>query len=559
VKKLRNPLPGWIPLVLLLTVGLNLFWFHFVARERALYAWDHVAHWSMSLSLARDLREDPGGAVSGIAASVWRDELNLLPAVLPALVLLQAGNSRGAFILSILDLYSIPALILGLLLLFRWTGKDSGAGMSWLISILLLPAFWQPLSLGYPGSGGLPLAFLVLGLGLRDLSGDTEASSGWPRLPALAFLLALLTLFRRWWAFWSLSFCLVWAGAMLFRAWREREERRLLLQQLMLTGSATLLFLLIIGGPRILKIVQTDYAGRFIHYKGHEGLAGAFVLLKTEFGVLGLSVFLLSWLILLRDRKWRPRALFLGVHSFLTAALFFRVQDPSPQHWYLLMPALLLIPAAALESLRSRPVFFRAMAAIYCVIGLLLGSIVFTGRPAAARGLGPELRISPARRGDLQEIRRLMAFLDEREALQPGWIYVLSGTGILPDSGLAYINLSLGSHYRSPPRILTTQQVDLRDGFPRGLFQARYILVPEPPQYRGTTQRIIEFPAEDFRRGQGIAKAFSAVGSDFILDGGVHVRVFERIRPNTREEMEKLAERLRSCYPEHPEVWAVAD
>lgn len=41
-----------------------------------------------------------------------------------------------------------------------------------------------------------------------------------------------------------------------------------------------------------------------------------------------------------------------------------------------------------------------------------------------------------------------------------------------------------------------------------------------------------------------------------VLDGVVTVTVFERFRPNSREEVAALSARLRSAYPDRPEIYS---
>jgi len=543
----------------MLVLVLNILLVSFIQKEKTLYAWDHVAYWSMSLNLARDFREQPRAAISEVATSLWKDEINLLPSVLPALAINPSSTTRRAYLLAILNLYSIPALICGFFVLTNISGTRRVSDLAlWCCAVLLLPAFWQPLSVGYPGSGGMILAFLVLTLAWSGAKEKRDLDI--PRLVAMGLLLATLTLFRRWWAFWTLSFCVVWAAELLFRAAlqfsSDRAQAGISVKRLTILGTSVIAFLLLLGGPRMLTIAHTDYAGQFSHYKIHHGLQGACALLKGEIGLLVLLMLFAAWLLLLSEPRWKSKAFFISIHSLMTAGLFSRVQDPSPQHWYLLMPGILLILAAGAQVAmnRLRPQHSRFFFAGICLAGVLISGSVFGLRLPGVR-LAPRIRIKPTHRTDLQEIRNLMTFLDEREATRTGWIYVLSGTGKLPESGLAFINLSLGSNYRCPAWILETQQVDLRDGFPRGIFLARYLLVPRPAQYRGTTQRVIQLPAEDFQNGTGVASAFSAIGKKFYLEGGIEVQVFERVRPNSQDEIDGLSHRLRSYYPDHPMVW----
>ena len=99
---------------------VNLFWSGFVERERTLYAWDHVAYWSLTASLAEDLRTNPVAALANVGRSLAGDELNLLPSMPLAPSLALFGNSRRTWILTVLNIYMMPALLLGLWVVRRW-------------------------------------------------------------------------------------------------------------------------------------------------------------------------------------------------------------------------------------------------------------------------------------------------------------------------------------------------------------------------------------------------------------------------------------------------------
>jgi len=558
-RSLRGP-TRWILLLAGLVILSNIFWAGFVARENTLYAWDHVAYWAMTRSLACDFAHDIGGTAGEVLHSIWNDELNLLPSLAPALIMDFLGSGRVIYILSILNLYCIPALILGFFCFRTYFSLDGRyVFWAWISAVLLLPALFQPLSLGYVGSGGLLPAFGILWLGRRDSS---EKRLSVLRILSLGFLLALLTLFRRWWAFWSLSYCIVWGADRLIEAgisFKDRSRLKGILIEVFSTGLATVGILLAFGGPRVLTIAATDYAGRFVHYQGHPGFAGEISLLISRFGIFPLLIIVCGMFLLPRNPEQARRVVFLCSHLGLTWLFFRRVQLPSPQHWYLLMPGMLLLLAFSLQSgviavggALRKPVLWAVP-----LLGVLFTGLVYS--PVSSEGIpwAPRFRIRPARRNDLEQIKRMMEFLDSRLDVRDGWIYVLSASGELPESGLAFINLSLGTAFRSPQRILQTRQIDLRDGFPVGLFQAAYVIVPEPALYRGdgATQQIVRIPTEDFQKKEGVARAFSPIGPEFQIDGGIRVRVWERVRPNTHAEIEELSQRLKVLYPNHPEVW----
>ncbi len=569
VSSSRNPWARVLGVGVIVTGILlaNCYWGSFVAREHTLYTADHVAYWSLTSSLADDLKESPLWALRNVARSVAEDELNLLPSVPLAPVLLMAGDSRTTWVLAVLNVYAIPALLLGWWVLRRLDGirGNSGAkavaGWAWLAAVGLLAPLWQPVSLGYLGIGGLVLAFAIWGLWLRPPA--TSAREVVLRGLMVGALLAVLVLFRRWYAFWSLAFCVLVACEVAVGLFAKRHRgckvmRSSLAGGLAVAGGA-LATLVLLGGPRLLTMVGTDYADRFAHYKVHETWVGEGAALVRQFGIIPLIAAFAGFAMLGRAQGGRRTAVVIGGQTVLAAVLFRRVQDPSPQHWYVLLPGCLILCAAGialvLDSLEGRKRWIAAIVVALVAFWLSVG--VLGIGPAVPPPFGPETRVAPVVRGDIDEVQRLLGFLDDRLAIEDRWIYLLSASGTVSDTGLGFANRSLGTHFDSPSRMLMTAKVDLRDGFPIGLFEAGLAIVPDPVQVRGATQRVVEVPTLSFRDGHDVARAFVPLRETFSIENGVNLRVWERIRPNTSEEVEALSARLREHYPDRPFVWGI--
>jgi hypothetical protein len=149
----------------------------------------------------------PWGAAVEISASVNR-ELNLLPSLPLAPVVGLGRGTRLAYLLAVINVYALPALLLLVAVVARLAGERrltwfSGWGVA--AAVLLLPSWWQPVALGYLDVGGLAIAALVL-LAWRAAEDGRDSLVPWL---AMGFSLALLAIFRRWWAFWSVSWCAV--------------------------------------------------------------------------------------------------------------------------------------------------------------------------------------------------------------------------------------------------------------------------------------------------------------------------------------------------------------
>ena len=151
--------------------------------------------------------------------------------------------------------------------------------------------------------------------------------------------------------------------------------------------------------------------------------------------------------------------------------------------------------------------------------------------------------------------------LDELELNQRGDIYVLASSMIL-NSNIVENACKLGPRPRFfCDRILTTNHVDKRDGFPRQFLHAHYLVVTSPTQYhlRAEDQRVIGVLARKVMEGHGIGAAFHRLPGEFKLDNGVTAWVFEKIRPFERTDLNALADEFAGYYPGKRNIFRTVD
>jgi hypothetical protein len=382
---------------------------------------------------------------------------------------------------------------------------------------------------------------------------------------AAGFFLGLLALFRRWWGIWALGFACalvvdVFWGFLILRSGDRRTLKRSLIgpAALGLCAGATTL---ILAAPITLRRLSTDYADRFAAYDlGSIGARIAAVF--GHFGLIGVALLVVCAIWLINGRETRRTAIFLVLSLGFTYTVMVSIQDHSPQHWYLYYPQALLLVGVAIERVASFDRGRRRQIALGALVVVALSVTTAVYLPPAA-GLaddfGPLLpsdRVRPQVRGDLLEVDRLLTFLDQK--LGGGArVYVLSSSRLLSDQVLGFSNLSLGTQHLAPQAILGAAHVDRRDGFPSALLTADVVLVADPVQVhlRAEDQMVIAVPAASFVEGRDIALAFRKLEDTFILDGGVRVLVFERVREHEPSEVEALSARLREAYPDRPEIY----
>jgi hypothetical protein len=560
--------------VLFVLVGalafLNIYAIRFVAAEHTLYRADLLAYWSYCSGLAAQLASDPWSAIQSVAYSVAQSDLNLLPSAPLALVMAVFGDSRLAYLLSIINIYGVAVVVALLVALRRVIPEASTPSPAAVVAaalgaLLLLPTLFRPVFLGYLGLGGVALGIVILVLYLRE---DGEKQS-WKLLLLLGFLVGLLVLFRRWYAFWCMAFCLmvvvdaVWIFAR--RPTRDRSALRDAARAPAVIALTALATQFLLAGPITLRRLAPDYAEEFVAFTHHGDLFGRLKAVVGEFGLLPIALVFASALLLARRLSTRRIGVLLPLHMVVTWVLMVRLQDHSEHHWYLYCAAALLLLGFAMVRL---PEFAGGLRrAVVAAVGILAvglvawGGVYLPSWAAAADALGPVMpgaRVRPQQRSDLAEVKRLLSLLDERIADRQLPIYVIGCSGTLSDQTLAFANRSLGTDYRSVEAILSSSSIDRRDGFPTGLLRAVYVVAPQPAQInmRPEDQQVVLLPTRSFAEGTDIALAFRRLEEEFLFERGVRVRVYERVRSHLASEVEKFSDKLRDRYPDRPDIYA---
>jgi hypothetical protein len=282
-----------------------------------------------------------------------------------------------------------------------------------------------------------------------------------------------------------------------------------------------------------------------------------------EFGLAPLALVGIALVMLLRQPAHRRTAAVIAGHLGVVFGVMSSLQAHDPQHWYLYSAGSLVLIGTWTAAVTGPMTAARRRLAA----GLLLGvgavataAVLLPTAGTAADRLGPlmpGLRVRPKVRSDLGDVRQLLGRLDDEIRSRPGYVYVLANSPVLSDQVLAFANLSLEADFVSPTAILAAAHVDRRDGFPQMLLEARYVLVADPVQVHlgADQQQVVVLPAQSFLNNRDIAAAFRRLPGEYHLDGGVTVSLFERVRPISDAELAELSDRLRTAYPDRPDIY----
>ncbi len=551
------------------TVTANLFIAYFIRQEHFLYYWDHINFWSKSYYLCHHFIGDTFAALKTLIYSIREDDYNYLPAFILMPFGLLFGTSRLAYILSIVNMIALPVAVSFVMLHKKFCqayGLSSAALPFISASIaLLLPNFWNPILYGMPDIGGMFLINIILLLYISRPFSEQSLL----RLVIIAILISTIILFRRWYAYWGVSFyialSIVECGALLVNRPFETKNVLKILSKIFMQGFISAVFLFTVAPTFVRRIIRTNYADLYSVYRENNTLLKAFQELVSNFGLFYFFLFVLGAIVSVMNKKTRRFSILLLIQAPILFVLFAKTQDFHPHHLYLLMPTMLLFPSLFITRLLLRARRFTLILACGLVFIFML-SIFSAFSPEGVWNAGvyqkvlTHVRHVPLVRSDIDDIKevdRMLSVLEELVTSPDDRIYVLASSPILNCSILDSAYLTLNRHQNVAKKILWTNDVDKRDGFPREFLTAQYVVVADPIQYHliPKDQRVVGIPAELVLKETGIGSAFSKLPYEFNLDGNVKAYIYKKIKPFSDSDLEMFSELLKKDYPDRPNIY----
>jgi hypothetical protein len=527
-----------------LVLGANSFAAAYVTSERYIYYWDWSRYWLMFGDLGIAFRTELSSAIQWVAGSIKNDDYNVLP-VLPLVPFdLVFGEGRLSYILAITNVALLPAAAL-----LAWIAERTSQPRSWrrflvLIALLLgLHVLWAPALRGLPDAFGLVLGCLVL---LAYFHNPREYRL--LRLVGTGGLLCLLILTRRWYSFWAVGFFVAAPIAHFLSDPHGTIDRRDVVSKLVelaIIGVVCAAFFLILAAPLGIRAVTTDYSVAYAAYSAPLVGGGPLSQIADHFGIALLLVCALGLGVLAVRPESRELAILLFVQAVVAIGLFSHVQSfLGVQHYYLLLPAAGIgLCGAVIHAWNAR---WRVLGigGIFAIV--ILSSIAAFVPGVRSAPLLPRARFTPLVRPDLQELDRLM---DALQALKPTKVYIAASSEVL---NWSILDIGCRPRHRDLCQHITrTADIDARDGFPKGILRADYVVVGMPIQYHvhPKDQQVVGLVAEHIVQQRGIGSTFEPVKGTFRLMRGVRAQIFRRTAPLREEDIKALSEQLIRSYP----------
>ncbi len=523
-----------------IAILLNILAAVYMSFEHYIYFWDVSSYWERTMQFI----ESPD-KLQVLYNSINLDEYNFFPCIPFMLTYKLFGCSYTVFIMTILNFFVLPFILLFLLLLFKiWNTNSRLRALLCMLAVISFVPMLTPMIRGYLDSAGLLFTVIALwALYRMDFSKFDGVSAG-----ILFLSLTLMAFTRRWYSFFLLTvFFAYYPVAIIF----YRKHWLKITATFFAAGAAWLIFTTAFFPQFFKMLVANDYAAAYSAYQ-IGNLLDNIKLFVGHIGWVYLLIALAGFILGVRDKQNRPFCIAVFVQSILIFFIFTHIQSIGIQHCYLFVPSLLFFICTFIIKVSSKAipiataVFLAAnMAHTYIPHRKLPISFLFTERTCA-----------PRVRDDIEQIREMAEYINSR-AKDDETVYVLASSFIMNWDILRNVNMP---DVRNAVRtIVFTHDVDLRDGFPDYFYDASYIVVCDPVQYhlRPETQRTIGILADAILSGEDCDNL--ELIKTYELDEGVTAKVYYRTGEYSAAFKQKIAEQFHDAYPDVPALHPAAE
>ncbi len=530
--QVKRSTPSWAKSVIFLAVvwvALNLFGAVYMSLAKNIYYWDSATYWDISRAIA-------SGAIKGefwksVYQSIGGMDYNYIAALPTTLWIKIFGQSRTAYVLGLINMYLMPSVVMLYIIACKLSkGKMTATG----IVILVLPSLLFITVTGFADVGGLLPCLLCMYLYFTRNERKREIG----RYVAIGALLLFAMLWRRWYAFFGVSFITAMAAnAVIFKGRK---------MPVVISAATVGVLLLVFFRDFLINRLLADYGTMYSGYKF--ALSTDIKLVMRYFGAVTL-VLLGAGSVYAGIVKKEKRSVFLWIQMIVCFAMFVSVQTHGQQHLLMYIPSLAVLALILIKHI-DKP----ALLAVTAVVALINFANVFVLReqPGSIReirhyALFPDFSMRPPVRDDVEEILVIKGMLDE--VIEDGQtLGVLSSSFVLNEDILRNVEPSLGLKSNRTDYFCTIPQVDSRDTDMTALYNVNYMLVATPAQTHlaPENQKVITEAVNSF-----IAYADFATGYDELENfertvGDITVKLYKRNRMITQQQMITFEKRLKN-------------
>ena len=317
-------------LILLIFVIIIIYSISIFTRK-FIYYWDFSCYYNLQLDTIKSYQSGLITGIKQLVGSTWAGEYGSLLSYIPQ-VIFQFTNKSISFYLFSSVITIVPYLIISIGI-FTKKILNTKKEYKFIISVLiisLIPLLHGTFIIGQPDLFGLVFIFLLLTI-TKDYN---FIKLDIIKLLEILLLTLLLTMSRRWYVYWILTYYILYIIMILIT---NKKQWKTIIKNILLYGIIVLIFYLVPLIPFFKNTLLNDYATSYQFYK-NGGILEEVIRQIRHIGIIQLIMILGGVIIGCIRKEYRETSIISIIQLLLIIILFNRIQSMGLHHSLLFIP-----------------------------------------------------------------------------------------------------------------------------------------------------------------------------------------------------------------------------
>lgn len=516
--------------------------------QNTIYVWDSLNTWYPTIICLETTFTDPWQALMLLLSSINQANYNKFLPMLMALPMHMFGKSFLCYTLYVWIMFALPAIFFAATtfktLLENANVKAPSVSVLMAI-IMLLPILEVPVLVGYANISillpGAIIFAMLMSLNRSEIQREPLILIG---------VLCIFAVFQaRTAAYMILGEFFGYAVYVAITSFQERNFLRDMLtlcKKFFVIGISALLIIIVPFFPFVKHMLTYDIGAAYSAYQLGLDFPMRLLAHVAYVGIATYVIFIAGAAVSLWNKKTFPLAAMLTTWAVTSTVLICRIQLMGWQHYYIMiLPFAFMIIALLIFAFARKKIVGVALILFMAFNFLQTHLTPYNPKTNLIKSYPLPVR------HDIDDMKTFVAELNTLTAGTDKKIYILASSGLYNITTLATFDKT--GNYKVLTNLIGIADVDLRDGFPTGFFDADLVIVAEPiqthlrPQDQSVVVKLAEGmlnPSPISRHFKQIKKhTFNAIGDD------VTFCVYEKISPLEKSDVDFVEKIFVELYP----------
>lgn len=542
---------------IILFIISSVFVIKYVKNEDPVYIFDYSGYYELYKTVSQLFIDNKHLYLSEIISSIRNLDYNFSPVILLLPFYYMFKTSRVGYILGLGILYVIPTIMLTIVLINNMIlKKEKKLQINMLIFIIticticsLYTRWWSPTLRGLPDIVALiPLMIATL-LALKHPYSEKQKIY---ISVIIGFCIYLSFLFRRYFIYAIIGLYLSLFIIEFIKAFKNKDNKKEkyvnIIKNFMISGVTTLVCVLLIQTPLVIKILGENYSNSYSAFQ--LPLLSHITNIINEFGYIVIILSIIGLIFCIKNKEHRYNGLFCLLNILICYLTFMTVQAMGVHHFLTISPWIFILTSYgiwAIYSLIKNNVFKYAFLILIILLFAINFATTYIFRDTNIPIISQNNKYYKFKYDNFDELNRLIYDIDKLIGNDNVRFSVLASNENISDNLLDLLGTQNMKNH-----ITYTSAIDLRDGINFNSLMSKYMVVTDKAQISISEegQKIITVPNDEIFNHTSIGKAYKEVSGPYILQDGVKAYIYEKTRPFEEEEITEYMEKLISFHEE---------